>query len=277
MNTQVEQHGHYFLDEAGDATLYDAKGRNIIGTEGCSRFTILGLLEVADPVALADEMSNLRRTLLADPYFKGVASFQPEQRKTALFFHAKDGLPEVRREVYMLLMRHEVRFFAVVQDKIELLNYVRERNTQEPSFRYHPNQAYDYQAKCLFGGRLHKKDVYHIHFARRGKSDRTEAFREALEEQRRWYIERFAIADSASVLRVSAHNSWDVVGLQAVDYFLWALQRFYEKGDSRYLEFVWPRCALINDRHITGRGGSGTYFTRKKPSSLTALKKVRGI
>jgi hypothetical protein len=31
-----------------------------------------------------------------------------EARKTALFFHAKDDLPEVRREVFRLLQRHDL-------------------------------------------------------------------------------------------------------------------------------------------------------------------------
>jgi len=269
--------GSYFLDEAGDATLFDAKGRSLVGAEGCSRFIMLGLLDVKEPVRLAQEMNALRLSLLADPYFMNVPSMQKEQRKTALAFHAKDDVPEVRREVYSLLMRHELRFFAVVQDKQQVLEYVRRRNEEDFAFRYHPNQAYDYQVKCLFSGRLHKEDVYDIHFSRRGKSDRTEALREALNMQRQWYIQRFNITDASPVLNVSAHYPWEIVGLQAVDYFLWALQRLYEKHESRYLEYVWSQCALINDRNLEGRNGSGVYFTRKKPPSLTALKEVRGI
>jgi hypothetical protein len=35
-------------------------------------------------------------------------------------FHAKDDLPEVRREVFALLRRHPLRFLAVVRDKQKL-------------------------------------------------------------------------------------------------------------------------------------------------------------
>ena len=31
---------YYFVDEAGDGNLFDAKGQAIIGTEGCSRYFI---------------------------------------------------------------------------------------------------------------------------------------------------------------------------------------------------------------------------------------------
>ena len=59
--------------------------------------------------------------MLADPYFKDVPSLQAEEKKTALLFHAKDDLPEVRREVFSLIQRHAIRFSAIVRDKLRVL------------------------------------------------------------------------------------------------------------------------------------------------------------
>ncbi len=75
----------YFVDEAGDPVLFDAKGRVLVGSTGCSRFFSVGLLDVEDANALGADLSKLRTDLLADPYFKNVPSMQPEARKTALF------------------------------------------------------------------------------------------------------------------------------------------------------------------------------------------------
>ncbi len=94
---------HYFVDEAGDATLFDRHGRIIVGTEGCSRYFILGLLNNPQPDRLGRDLEELRASLLSDPYFAKVPSMQPEAKKTALAFHAKDDVPEVRREVFHLL------------------------------------------------------------------------------------------------------------------------------------------------------------------------------
>lgn len=58
---------HYLVDEAGDGTLFNRHGCIIVGTEGCSRFFILGLLDAANPDALALEIQTLRADLLADP------------------------------------------------------------------------------------------------------------------------------------------------------------------------------------------------------------------
>jgi hypothetical protein len=75
---------HYFVDEAGDPTLFDNKGRIIVGNPGCSGYFILGKLDVDDPAALTAALEKLRTDLLADPYFKGLPSTQPAARKTRL-------------------------------------------------------------------------------------------------------------------------------------------------------------------------------------------------
>jgi predicted RNA binding protein YcfA (HicA-like mRNA interferase family) len=59
----------------------------------------------------------LRTSILADPYFAGVPSMQADRRKTAIMFHAKDDLPEVRRQVFQCLQTQAVHFFAVVRTK----------------------------------------------------------------------------------------------------------------------------------------------------------------
>jgi hypothetical protein len=94
---------YLYVDEAGDPTLFNARGEVIVGNEGCSRYFMLGKLEVDEPPALAARLNQLRHELLVHPYFAGIESFRPERKKTALLFHAKDDLPEVRFRVFDLL------------------------------------------------------------------------------------------------------------------------------------------------------------------------------
>ena len=65
-----------------------------------------------------------------------VASMQPEQLKTALAFHAKDDLPEVRRDVFSLLSQHDVRFYAVVRDKRVIVDNVLDHNKKKTPTRH---------------------------------------------------------------------------------------------------------------------------------------------
>ena len=134
---------HFFVDEAGDPTLFDAKGRILVGQDGCSKTFIVGKLDVGDPAALQRALAQLRADLLADPYFKRVPSMQPERGKTALAFHAKDDVAEVRREVFKVLVGLDLRFYAVVRHKAALLDYVRQRNEREPGYRYRGDELYD--------------------------------------------------------------------------------------------------------------------------------------
>ncbi|BAZ88911.1 MULTISPECIES: DUF3800 domain-containing protein [Cylindrospermopsis] len=264
---------HYFVDEAGDPVIFNGKGKILIGSDGCSHFFILGLLDVANTESLSQDLENLRANLLADPYFKKVPSMQPENKKTALYFHAKDDIPEVRREVFNLLQRHELKFFAVVRSKDKLLEYVRQRNQNDPGYRYQQNELYDYLTRRLFKNRLHKDDEYNICFARRGTSDRTEAFKVALESARAKFAEQWGITSTATI-NITANIPPNSPSLQAVDYFLWALQRLYERGEGRYVEFLWSKFALVHDIDDTKFARYGVYYTRKNP--LTATK-IPGI
>ena len=43
---------HYFVDEAGDTTLFGRYGKPLVGTTGTSRYFMVGRLEVGDFAAL---------------------------------------------------------------------------------------------------------------------------------------------------------------------------------------------------------------------------------
>lgn len=262
---------YYFVDEGGDGTLFASKGRVIVGTSGCSRFFMLGLLDVENPMALENAFKELRTRLLNDPYFNRVPSMQADGRKTSLAFHAKDDVPEVRKEVFGLLREIEgLRFFAVVTDKLSVLEYVRQQNERDSSYRYHPNELYDYLVRRLFKDRLHQDAGYEIMFSKRGQSDRTSALKQALDAARQHFTKQWGISSSAP-MQVSAGISFVHAGLQAVDYFTWALQRLYEMNEDRYVTYLWPSFHLVQDIDNKRKAGYGVYYTQKKPLNAAAL------
>ncbi|HNO80230.1 MAG TPA: DUF3800 domain-containing protein [Phycisphaerae bacterium] len=255
---------HYYVDEAGDPVLFNAKGRVIVGDEGCSRFFILGKLDVVDPNTVATAVSELRQHLLGDPYFKDVPSMQPERRKTARMFHAKDDVPEVRREVFKLLGSLDVRFYAVIRDKRVIAQKVLAYNKEKPNYRYNPNQLYDRCVPLLFQERLHQHEAYRIVFAKRGSKDRTQAFENGLLQAKERFRQKRHI-EGTSPIEVVASDSARITCLQATDYFLWALQRCFERRERRFLDLLWPKVGLIIDRDDTQSKGTGEYYHRKQP------------
>jgi len=263
---------HYFVDEAGTPKLFGRRRKSIVGQEGESAFFMLGALCVADPVRLAAELSRLREVLLASPYFKDVPSMQAAEGKTALFFHAKDDLPEIRFQVFQLLMQQDAQFYAVVRDKQRLVEEVRARNRADPAYWYRENALYDELASQLFKSRFHEADEFRICFAKRGSSDRTAALRTAIEHARETYERSFGVRSSARV-EITARLARDHAGLQAADYFLWALQRLYERAEDRYWEFVRSKARLVYDMDDTRQNRYGVYYTTEKPLTKDARAK----
>lgn len=270
-----------FVDEAGDPSLFQGRrGKPITGTQGCSRYFILGKLEIDDPADLAAKLQGLRADLLADPYFAGVESFRPERGKTALAFHAKDDLPEVRRQVFHLLRSEQsaLRFHAVVCDKEVLTRQEIGKRERAPGYRYQPNALYDALVRSLFAKFHRLADNYALCVARRGHKDRNQAITRALEHAEKDFEESFGFSrGGVDAWRIVVSDPKTEVCLQAVDYFLWAVQRFYElrlhpqsgetlPREDRYLNMLLEQIAEIHD--LDFGPARGTFFNAQRPLTL---------
>jgi len=223
----------------------------------------VGMVECWTLPALAADLTALRARLLADPYFKGVPSMQPEAKRTARFFHAKDDLPEVRRQVFKAIERHDISFYAVVRTMSAVARRVQERNERDPTYRYRPTELYDSAVRRLFSRKLHTQPAFDVIFASRGKA-RTQALREHLLKAQAASRKAAGTYPDAAI-QVRAMPAHQHAGLQVADYCLWALQRLFAKGEDRFLSLIWPKVGLIVDAAATSEKPYGTYHTRKRP------------
>ncbi len=181
---------HYFVDEAGDLTLFDKRKRIVVGKEGVSRCFMVGLIDLPDPGEAHRKLEELRAELLADPYFRGVPSMQPQEKKTAVCFHANNDLPEVRREVFKLLPSIDAKVLIAIKRKSVLAE--RHRDLYEDTGeKFKPDTVYDELVKIVFYNKLHSADENRIVFARRGKAKREKALREALIETKCVFDEKW--------------------------------------------------------------------------------------
>ena len=254
---------HYFVDESGDGVIFDSKGRVLIGTGQVQDYFILGMVECGDLPGLERDLTKLRADLLADPYFKGVPSMQAEDEKTAVFFHAKDDVPEVRREVFKLLLRHEFNFYGIIRTMSAVHRRVAARNHRDPTYRYAPSELYDSAVRRLFDKKLHTQPAYKVIFASRGKA-RTRSLREHLLHAQA-HSRKAAGTYPDAMVEVCAMPSKASAGLQMADYCLWALQRLFSRNEDRYLSLIWPKVALLVDADDTSEKPYGTYHTHKRP------------
>lgn len=251
---------HYFVDEAGDLTLFDRKGRIIVGDEGVSRCFIVGVALIYEPDRIGADLTELRAQLVHDPYFTGVPSLSPAAGKTARLFHAKDDPTEVRREVFKLLReRNGVEIYAAFRRKIALATDLKS-HFERTGEKLGSEHAYDALVTALFENRLHLPEENHIVFARRGKSDRNVALTNAIELAKHKFEQKWRKGINRPTY-ISSSTPSETIGLQVIDYYLWALQRCLERNEWRFFEYLAPSYRLILDRDDTRRRPYGAYYT----------------
>lgn len=260
----------YFVDESGDLTLLGRRGKCLVGKEGISRCFMVGMAHIVNPLELFAALESLRADLLAKPYLKSIPSMSPSARKTALCFHAKDDCPEVRMAVFELLAANDIKVQVGIRRK-EALHM--EAISQGKS--WNANEVYDNLIKILFKRSLHTAQST-IWFARRGKSSREKLLQQAIDKAKLNFRRDTGISSEKPTRIVPAVPS-EVPGLQVIDYFLWALQRLFERGEDRYFEFLRPSYRLIMDfddkrtRKPYGRWYSdGDPITKEKLMPVTS-------
>lgn len=266
---------HHFVDEAGDTTLFGRHGKVLVGTDQTSRFFIVGRLEVDDLPALEADVAALRAQLMVDPLLQAVPSMKAEAGKTASFFHAKDDVPEVRHAVFKLLLQHDLRLSAVVKEKHHLLADVRGHEAANPKYRYKADghEIYDDLIARLFGRFGEFGAKRHVTFAVRGSKPRTVALKSVLDLIDQGFERDFGFVPHG---HTTVHSSYPTknAGLQACDYLLWALQRFYERGEERFLHALWAKFVRVIDLDaptpkLKGKlGQRGMEFNEKHPLTL---------
>ncbi|MDY7110149.1 MAG: DUF3800 domain-containing protein [Planctomycetota bacterium] len=265
---------HYFVDEAGCLTLFDKRGRIIVGEQGASKVFMVGVAHIPDPDRVDETLDTLRSTLLNDPYFAGVPSMQPEMKKTALHFHAKDDLPEVRREVFRLLPQFGAKVQVFIRRKHAMAQEARS------SFRLARQKAsadalYDDLVKRLFRNMLHKADENRIVFSRRGKAARYEALQSAIARAKANFDRKWGIHPDTTTTIESAYPS-EHGGLQVVDYYLWAVQRLYERSEDRFFSMLADAYRLIVDLDDKRHKPYGEYYSDSNPLELQKIEPVAG-
>jgi len=149
----------------------------------------------------------------------------------------------------------------------------------DPTYRYRPTELYDTLVGELFR-KLHRlADRAYICFAKRGTRSRSQALRTALADASRKFEQSFGFRNPTAT-HVTSTTPPSSDGLQAVDYFLWALQRFYEREEDRYLELVWPLVSEVHDLDFVSEGRRGVFYRQGKPLTLEtrpAQKEEPGI
>lgn len=242
---------YFFVDENGDSTFYNRKGKLIVGEPGCSTHLTLGFIRVKqDPNLLRQAIVDLHREVVADPYFRQLPSF----RDTSIAFHANKDAPEVRYLVFRLIRSLNFKACFVISLKDERFFQTMHHGRT--------NEYYDDLIARLFQNSLHRYKRNHICIATRGSRIRQKPLEMAIEAARLRFQRIYNVARSNTTVNVETQSPKGEPCLSVIDYVGWALQRAYESGDMRHYRLIEDKIGIIIELEA---GKKPTVYCERNP------------
>lgn len=235
-NTPQLHSYHFFLDEAGDMTFY-GKGRiPIIGTDGVSKAFILGMVKFnANLSKIRNELINFQNYIANSPYYRSVDSVKKRVNKGGYYFHAKDDLPEIRKEFFDWILNIDFSFHCAIGRKILSL-YERKHNGKAAEFYA------DLLSHLLEPTMLNDNSKIVLNIAELRNVTAFWNLSLALEKAKDRLSKRDTRIETKIVFNVQPYISDPL--LSVADYMCWAVQRNVEKGESRFLDYISSKVVL---------------------------------
>ena len=257
---------HRFLDECGDTTFFGKGRMPVIGQDGVSLAFGLGLVKFSIPVEEARaQVQVLAKEIEVDDFFRRVPSVQKRVAVGGFYFHAKDDLPEVRERLFRWIKATDVTLELVMARKIPAI-FARKHNSHEKDF-YADLLSHLLKTKLKLDQRLV------INVASRGSTTRQHTLDLALEKARHRFAKKHDTATECCEVVFNVQTPRAEPLLSVADYLSWAVQRVFERGETRYYDYICERVAVVIDLYdFTNYEKDRNYYTPKRP--LTAANKL---
>jgi hypothetical protein len=257
---------HRFLDEAGDTTFYSKGKINIVGQQGVSNAFILGSVKFKEPLEpVRDNIRKLISSIETDPYFAEIPSIQKKINKNGFFFHATDDIPEVRKLLFDYITAINCSFEAVVGRKVDRI-FESKHNGQQHEF-------YADLLSHILKNKLNNEGKLVLNIAQRANSTKHSNLNNALSKATRRFQKNAAskVVKRKVVFNVQPYENEPLLCI--TDYFCWAIQRVFERGETRYYHFLKDKISLVVDLYDSSKwNGSKNYYNAKNP--LTSANRI---
>jgi len=231
---------HRFLDEAGDTTFYGKGKSNIIGDLGISKSFMIGMVKFKEPLDnVRIKLISLRTEILSNEYLNQIPSIKKKIDKHNYYFHATDDPAEVRMKVFELIKQIDCSFECVVGRKIPAI-FERKHQSLE-------NEFYADILSHLLKNKFSSNDKLILNISERGSSTSNKNLNLALNIAKQRFIQNNNDKEIKTSIGFNILNHTLEPLLNIADYFCWAVQRVFEKGELRYYDFIFDKISLIMD------------------------------
>jgi len=249
---------HRFLDEAGDTTFYGKGKTPIVGQEGVSNCFILGMLKINEPLdPLRQKIIELQKSIENDPYYQGIPSIEKKKSKYGYYFHAKDDIPEIRKIAFDFIKTIECSFECVVARKIYDL-YKKKHNGHESEF-------YADLLSHLLKNKLGKYERLVLNIAERKKCTTHTNLSQGLEKALERAKAKNPDKDHSCKVVFNIQQPSNEPLLNIADYLCWVIQRVFEKGETRFYDYMIDKISLVIDLYdFSNFKGGNNYYSGKR-------------
>jgi hypothetical protein len=257
---------HRFIDEVGDTTFYGKGKEVILGSEGVSQVFGMTIVKFARPLAeIRADIVALQKQVEADALLNSIPSVVKRIAKGGFFFHACKDSDDVRSVFLHFLRELPCEAEIVIARKIPSL-FVHKHHGKDDEF-------YADVLSHLIKGRLKQPRRMVLNIAERGSSTRAKVLDEALAKAagragRRWHS-----ADLKGEVVFNVQTPSREPLLAVPDYLGWAVQRVFEKGQTRYYDYLQGKIRVVIDLYDSEKyPGNRNYYDQRNP--LTAQNKI---
>lgn len=230
---------HRFLDEAGDTTFYGKGKSNLIGNKGISKSFMIGMVKFKEPlVDVRNKLIDLKNDIILSSYLNQIPSIKKKIDKNNFYFHATDDPAEVRMKVYELIKQLDCSFECVVGRKIPAIFEKKHKSIE--------NEFYADILSHLLKNKFSSYEKLILNISERGSSTSNKNLNLALNIAKQRFTQNNNKEIKTNIgFNILNHTIEPLLNI--ADYFCWTVQRVFEKGETRYYDFIYDKISLIID------------------------------
>lgn len=257
---------HRFIDEVGDTTFYGRGKEIILGREGVSLVFGMGIVKFNDALPrVREQIARLQKEVESDPLLNTIPSVVKRVQNGGFFFHACKDSDDVR-SVFL-------RYLRTLNCEAE---FVIARKTPSVFINKHHGKDDEFYADVLshlIKGRLKKPRRIVLNIAQRGSSTRSKVLEQAQHKALGRARKKWSAEELLGEVVFNVQNPSHEPLLSVPDYLGWAVQRVFEKGQTRFYDYLFEKYRVVVDLYDQEKyDGNRNYY--QGANRLTASNKI---
>lgn len=226
----------------------------------------MAIARIGRPLAeVRAEIVALQRQVESDPLLNTIPSVTKRMARGGFYFHACKDSPDVRTVFLHYLRGLKCEAEVVMARKIPSLFMLKHHGKDD--------EFYADVLSHVIKRRLKRPRRMVLNIAERGSSTRSKVLEEALAKATGRAGERWGSDEIKGEVVFNIQRPSSEPLLNVADYLGWSVQRVFEKGETRFYDYLREKIRLVIDLYDAEKfAGSRHYYDHRNP--LTAQNKI---